>query len=247
MKQSITILTCTAALFGAIAMAQVGTSVISHERESAAAADEPTPSVRRLQQSLSDHDHRFDRIAGRIAAREQQRPITPELIDQTLAVANEIDPDLGNRLKALCGDDPAEFERVLRTTGRRLVGMAELRSHAPELYDMKRREWQQEVLISRTLSELAEARDEDDSLRIRMLENELRTHISIQVALQIAVQGDYLRRLKEQMQALEVEIDRQARRFEQTVDERFRATLDQFDAALQQSGRPDIELIDLND
>jgi hypothetical protein len=221
MKRVLTILTCSAALLGAIAMTQVSTSITG--------SGEPA-------RGWSGHDaDRPHEIIEQLTTRSEQ-PITAELIDQTLAVAYEIDPEIGNRLKAMCGDDPAEFERVLRTSGRRLVGLAELRDRAPELYDMKRREWRQEVLIDRTVRELAEARMEDDSLRVRMLENELRSHISIQVAMQIAVHGEYLRRLKEQMEALERDIDQQARRFEQTVEQRYRAVLDQLEPRARRGG-----------
>lgn len=248
MKQTLTILTFSAALLGVIAMAQIGTSVTNGEHESSplevrqVAVAQASAQQRRTHAARGDVE-RFETINDRISARSE-RPITPELIDQTLAVAYEIDPELGNQLKSICGDDPADFEHVLRTTGRRLVGLAELRNQAPELYDMKRREWQQEVLIARTVRELAGAKAEDDSLRIQMLENELRTHISIQVALQIAVRGDYLRRLKQQMLALEEEIDRQARRFEQTVEERFLTTLEQLESLTQQDDARDIGFID---
>jgi len=250
MKPMLTILTCSAAVIGMIAVTQITTGVGGGERIH---ASQDSPSERTTGRASGDEGQRrrvdsrggFQRDGVRHPlAIDNQQPITPELIDQALAVAHEIDPEMGDQLKSMCGNDPEAFERVLRTTGRRLIGMAELRTRAPELYDMKRREWQQEVLIARTVRELAEAREEGDSLRVRALENQLRSHISIQVAMQIAVRGDYLRRLKEQIAALEREIDQQARRFEQTVEERFQAVVNQMD---ERTREDEIDYIDFDD
>lgn len=252
MKQTLTILTCSAAILGAIAMTQVSMSGSAARgidvRSTAAGETETAPSA--AQDGTNGPRHRSNQaeaLFDDLMRSDRASSLTPELVDQALAIAHEIDSELGDRLKAMCGEDPDEFERVLRTTGRRLIGLAELKNDAPELYDMKRREWRQEVLISRTTRELAEAKISGDNLRIRMLENELRSHISIQVALNIAIRGEYVRRLQEHVRALEREVDHQASNFEQTVTQRYQSILERAERESASNGDGDIQFINHNE
>lgn len=249
MKHTLTILTCSAALLGAIMITQVsmsGSAARSVDDQPVAETEATQAAAERRTSSARQRPNRAEALLDDLSNRRSDPSLTPELIDQALAVAHEIDSEMGDRLKAMCGEDPDEFERVLRTTGRRLIGLAELKQSAPELYDMKRREWRQEVLISRTIRDLAEAKTSGDSLRIRMLENELRSHISIQVALQIAIRGEYVRRLQEHVRALEREVDQQASSFEQTVAERFQRILDRTEQETRSSRDDEIGLLNFN-
>jgi hypothetical protein len=151
-------------------------------------------------------------------------PLPPEMIEQVLLVADDVDPALANNLRRQRQRDPEGFARAMRTTGRRLLGMAELRSRDPQLYGFKL----QELRIDKQVLNAAERLRESmrgGSGDVEQRTEDLRTYVRIKVALSIKARVEYLARLRDHMIALEGAINRDALNFEKTVDERVRQLL----------------------
>jgi hypothetical protein len=150
------------------------------------------------------------------------------VIEQVMTVAREIDPALAARLQRLRDRDPAAFRQSMASTGRRLIGMAELKSRDPKLYGYKLSELRTEAQVSRTARELRLARS-TGSAEVPALEEELRRNVRIQVALSFAARAEYLRRLREHLEALQEQIRGDVVNFDQTVEKRMRAALAESD------------------
>lgn len=201
-------------------------------------ADSPRPPVSSVP---APDSARADQLLEHLSRGSVTR-ITDDMIDRVLDVAGEIDPELASRLQYICDTDPREFRRVLQSTGRRLIGLAQLKERAPDLYDMKRREWRAEVNIARIARDLVEARESADRLTLRILEDQLRTEVKMQFVMDIKARGDYLNLLEEHVEALRNELERKASRFDETVEERVRVAIDQ--AERQLHGRDDVDFVD---
>ena len=107
------------------------------------------------------------------------------------------------------------------TTGRRLVGMAELKRREPKLYNFKLREIQVDRRVQNLAERLRSARVSGDEATARRLDKELRENVQIQVALSISARVEYLHRLKQHIEALEKNINTEAMNFLDTVEVRM--------------------------
>lgn len=156
-----------------------------------------------------------------LAQQKSNQQPTPELVERWLEVAEEVDPAKARRLREMCHHDPEEFNRVMRQTGRAIIGLAELKSEDPELYRLKLGELRIEAQVEVATAALTEAIRSGDPAAVSAREEDLRRWIRMQVLHSIKARGDYLLRLKQHVQRLEEELAYEAENFEQTVDKRF--------------------------
>lgn len=203
----------------------------------AAMQDESAPLVARQAagQESRDVDPRLSATrTPRLGATEPQRDqepadaaptLDPTLVDACLDVAEQIDPELADRLRHLCAEDQEAFERVMRTHGRRLVGLVDLRERDPELYEQKLTEMRFESQVSRAVRELREAQREGSQGQIDAATDELRILLRMQVALSIKARGDYIRRLEEHIESLREDLERDVAGFDEAVDRRLQRYL----------------------
>lgn len=218
MKTALLSLMLTVLGGAALAAMAIPQSERSHERSSSPTATlgdrhvqaQPLMSSRGRSTDETDHDQKGARGT-----------MSQEVIDRCLEVADEVDPELAQRLRTLCVDDPTEFQRIMRNIGRRFLALAELKSRDPVLYDIKIKELQIESQVDRVSDQLAHALEDGDTQQADELESELRNLIRVQLALSIKAQGDYLRKLQEHVAALEKRIEREAANFDQIVEQRL--------------------------
>lgn len=180
--------------------------------------------------------HEAGRLSG--SARRAIRDMSPELIDSALEVAEQIDPEMASELRHLCSDDPSEFQHLMQTSGRRLVALAELKANDPSLYDLKIDELHNEAQIAHTTDALRDAMREGDQERISTLREELRGLVTHQIALSFRSRGDYLARVREYADRLKEELDRDAARFGELIQERLDEIIQQARADAQQRNDP---------
>lgn len=191
--------------------------------ESSAAPERSQPVKEQADRSLPAEDERGP--SGRPGG---EREITPELIERVIDVAREVDEVTAQRLRTLCDEySPAEVERFLRTEGRRLVALADLKSRDPELYDVKIRELQSEAHIAFLASQIATARLAGDETRLAALRDEMLGSMRLHVAMSLAARRVYLKRLEEHVEALKIEFERDTMNFEQTVERRIAEVIEQ--------------------
>jgi len=148
------------------------------------------------------------RVEGPRPGREAPAPLTAELIDACLAVAQDIDTQLAAQLRQLRKDDPEQFERRLRHS-RRLIALAELWQRDPDLYDLKKLELNVDAEVIRLARETRKARREGRTADAEALEKQLQAQVILQLGFSIRAREDYLCRLQELVQQLESELARQ--------------------------------------
>jgi len=166
--------------------------------------------------------NRLNDVASRPSPKSQlPTALDAAAVGRVLDVATEVDPALADRLRTLQRQDPARFEKTMLTTGRRLVGMAELKRRDPKLYNFKLKEIQVDRRVKRLAGQLQMAREAGDAAAVRRLEKQLRQDVQIQVALSISARVEYLSRLKEHIASLEKRIESEAMNFLDTVEVRM--------------------------
>jgi hypothetical protein len=174
-------------------------------------------------------------LPSALTRRMASGPLTPELTEQVIEVATEIDRELADQLCELRARDPEGFERAVRTTGTRLIVMAQLRQRDPELYQFKLNELRYDAQVKKKARLVYESRatgsGDMDSLR-----RDLEDLVRIQVALSIKSKVEYLQRLRDHVQSLEASIEADARSFNETVDSRIERLLEQQEHARDQRG-----------
>ena len=164
------------------------------------------------------------RHRGRRAPRE----LSPELIEQCLEVAREVDPALADRLEAIRLEQPAEdFARALRDA-RYLVTLTRLKVEDPQLYDVKVKELRIDAQVDRVLEQLLEAQ-RTSSPGADALEAQLYGLVQQQVAFSLIARGMYLNRLSKQMKALRDQLEHDAGHSRQAVDRRMKSRLYELD------------------
>lgn len=151
--------------------------------------------------------------------------MTPELIEQCLVVAAEVDPQLATRLHEIRRKSPGPaFERAIRNA-RHLVGLARLKERDPQLYDVKVTVLQLDAKVALLAEQLRQTR-RDGSAAAPALEAQLKTLVRQQVGLSIAARGMYLRRLRDNMKSLQDQLAEDSANFEQAVERRMETLIE---------------------
>jgi hypothetical protein len=156
------------------------------------------------------------------------RAMTPELIDQCLQVAREVDPDLFQRLEQLRRESTDQSFRSAIRSAPHLVGLARLKEKNPRLYDVKIQELQVNARVDRVLGELVRAHRTGSP--VEELEDALHELVRLQVGYSIASWGMALREIRLHVKGLEEKLASDSENFQKTVDQKFQELLDQVQA-----------------
>jgi len=150
--------------------------------------------------------------------------LTPELVARCVEVAREVDKELGDRLADARDKNPQEFDRMMRQggIGWRLLAMAQLKQHDPDLYRAKLAELQDAVQIDQVARKLREARRNGSQGDADAYENQLRSMLQIQLAMSIKARGEMFCRLDERVSELRKDLEREAANFNKTIDARMK-------------------------
>ncbi len=151
------------------------------------------------------------------------RTLTPEMIEQTMRVAEEVDPDLAAQLRAMCESDPEAFERIIRRQGRRLASLVDLRQSDPDLFEVKVTELKLDAEMRRVAHDVGRIRDElgmDSSEAVASIE-ELRLLMRGRVAIGIRAQHLYIERLEQHVVAMRERLTETEEHFDEVVEERL--------------------------
>ena len=150
--------------------------------------------------------------------------ITPEFIDECMEVAEQVNPEWTKKMRHLCDRNPEEFERMLKQSGRHLIGLVQLKRRDPELYEIKLHELRLDSYIKAISNELLVLHldgkgESTEAVERRM---ELRVLVQEQVALTLKVRGDYINRLEQHVEALKKQLEDDALAFFRTVEDRYK-------------------------
>lgn len=157
-------------------------------------------------------------------------PLTDDMADRCIEIAREVDPEIAARLAEARKTEPDEFDRQMRSGsfGRRLLALAQLKTHDPILYGQKISELSSAVQIDRTARQLRDLKNDPAASpgKIEELETNLRSLLQIQLAMSIKSRGDLICRFEERMQHMKDDLDRDVRNFQSTIDARMKLLLE---------------------
>jgi len=160
----------------------------------------------------------------------QRRPLSPEQIDAIVAVAVEVFPDGGARLRELRERDPEALERVLGRQARRLFALAMLRDRNPELYALKleelRNQMELRTLAARHAALGAEQVEDTEAASERgRIEARIREIAEQQVDLGLRVRGLELAAMDEAIRRMRTELAEDAGNRDVAIDEMVEVVL----------------------
>ena len=168
------------------------------------AADTPDDPQAPVQLAMAQPDTR-DRPITRAELR-QLPALSPDMIEQCMEVAREVDPVLADRLQRIRRDRSEQDFRRAMGNARHLVGLVALKEQNPQLYDVKVNELRLQARVDHLLEQLIAARREG-SIAIPELEAQLEQLVNEQVGYSLVARGMYLLRLKHHVKALRDELD----------------------------------------
>ncbi len=132
--------------------------------------------------------------------------LSPDMIEQCMEVAREVDPDLADRLQRIRRERSEQDFRRAMGNARHLVGLVALKEQNPQLYDVKVKELRLQARVDHLLEQLIAARREG-SISSPELEAQLEPLVNEQVGYSLVARGMYLLRLKHHVKALRDELD----------------------------------------
>jgi hypothetical protein len=154
--------------------------------------------------------------------------VSAQLVDECMEVAEQVNPVWAARMRKACEQTPENLERIIRSSGRHLLALVELKRRDPQLYEIKIVELRIEVQISQLVHTLRHLHAEGkfESPEAGELKEELYAQVQQQVAYSLKARGDYILRLKNHVKALEDQITEDAFKFLKTADDRYKTLID---------------------
>lgn len=153
-------------------------------------------------------------LEGMIPTSFGRRELTDADLARVLAVAREVSPDWGIAIEARIQADPAQMKAALRTSGRRLLGLAALKERAPQVYGVKVAELRAQAETERTAAGLhaLETAPEANVDTVASGRKALEDAAARQVDATLAARRAELDALEERLERLRAEIDGDAAR-----------------------------------
>lgn len=138
-----------------------------------------------------------------------RRELTDDDLARAVAVAKEVSPEWGAAIEARVAQEPAQMKSMLRTAGRRLLGLVALKERAPKVFDAKIAELRAQAETERAASELREAEAAGGAKpeAIAALKSALDAAAARQVDATIAARREELNALDERMKRLRADLE----------------------------------------
>ena len=157
-----------------------------------------------------------------------EKPMSPQMVLQVMAVAGDVDPQLAERLEKIRREKGQRaFARAL-SNSRHLVALARLKEEDRPLYDVKVGVLRAGARGNRLITQLAEAR-RTGSPSADVLEAQLRELATEQVGLEIAARGLYIIHLTDRIVELEENLQHDGDHYQETIDRRWESLLERVD------------------
>ena len=153
-------------------------------------------------------------VEGLIPGTFGRRELTDDDLARAVAVAREISPEWGELLEGRIKQDAVQVKSMLRTSGRRLLGLVALKERAPKVFDAKVAELRAQADCDRLFGKLAEvqgaaeAKPEDVAAAKAALEGAA----AAQVDATLEARRRELDALEERMKKLRADVEADASR-----------------------------------
>lgn len=153
-------------------------------------------------------------LEGMIPSSFGRRELTDEDLARVLAVAREVSPEWGAAIEERIKTDPAQVKSALRTSGRRLLGLAALKERAPKVFEVKVAELRAQAETERTAVGLRalEGLSEASAPTVEAGEKALADAAARQVEATLAARRAELDALEERLKRLRAEVEADAAR-----------------------------------
>ena len=154
-------------------------------------------------------------LEGLIPSEFGRRDLTDADVARVVAVAREISPEWGDAIEARITQDAEQVKASLRTSGRRLLGMAALKERAPKVFAVKVAELRAQAETERAASELRSATElragaEENAASVEAiaaLQKELEAAAARQVDATIAARQEELVALEDRLKKFHSDLE----------------------------------------
>jgi hypothetical protein len=157
--------------------------------------------------------------------------LTADTIDACIEVAMHIDPAMGRRMQTLRHDAPDQFNALLQKRGYRLLQLAELRDTDRALYDLKIIELKLDAQVREVIGEIRNAQAGGKEAQVEVATKRLSALLGAQYAIALKAREDYICRLKEHVEELEHQLQRDLANADDIVEQRVAAIVAGEDAS----------------
>jgi len=163
-------------------------------------------------------------VEGLIPGTFGRRELTDEDLARAVAVAREISPEWGDLIEDRIKQDATQVKSLLRTSGRRLLGLVALKERAPRVFDAKVAELRAQAECDRLFGKLAELRGGSDAKpeEVAAAKSALEGAAAKQVEATLEARRRELDALEERMKKLRADVEADAARRTELAQEVMR-------------------------
>lgn len=153
-------------------------------------------------------------VEGLIPGTFGRRELTDEDLARAAAVAREISPEWGDLIEGRIKQDPTQVKSLLRTSGRRLLGLVALKERAPKVFDAKVAELRAQAECDRLFGKLGEVQGAADAKpeAVAAAKSALEGAAARQVDATLEARRRELDALEERMKKLRADVEADAAR-----------------------------------
>lgn len=158
-----------------------------------------------------------DRRNGR-GMRRMDNP-TEDDIDSFILVATELKPEWKQSLESMRAEDPAKFQESLRSLGRRIWYLVELKAQNPNLYRLRIEEIRNDETLWSLATAHRESLDVDDTDHAESIMDRIKKLALVQVDLKLRVRAEELAAMSSALERLRNEVMMDLERRQAKADE----------------------------
>jgi len=145
--------------------------------------------------------------------------LAPEQLESLIGVAQDISPEWAEWLRTRRESDPEAVRLAIQTQGRRLIALAVLREHSPDLYELKVSELRLQSEVGDLAKRYRDAVAAGQSDESEALLKELRAKSAQQVDKSLKSRAAELAELDQQVRKLKEELLEDTRNREARIEE----------------------------
>ena len=158
-----------------------------------------------------------DRRNGR-GMRRMDNPSEAD-IDSFILVASELKPEWKDSLEFMRAEDPAEFQQTLRSLGRRIWYLVELKAQNPNLYRLRIQEIRNDEMLWALATAHRDAEDLADITEAERIKTRLKELALTQIDLKLRVRAEELAAMSSALDRLRKEVMMDLERRQAKADE----------------------------
>lgn len=208
----------TGLLLGGLAFL-MGQPATAHEGHDAASQTAPSAST---QPSAPEHDHDSWKKDGRRGG-WSSNPLSPDELEQAIAVIRQIRPDLAQRLEQMQQEDPESVQAAIKREFPRLRHFLELQRVDPELFELRVQDVKLAYRSHQLATDLRAAQDQAqaDPQQAQSLRQQLETAVREHFEIRQRIREHELTRLERQIELLRAQLQARSQTRDELIAQRI--------------------------